>query len=195
MKKPSIRFHMRRAAAVAVAALAFGCNAVQADVVTSASIAGDPAALLNSLDTIGAFTFVPPLGVVTSASVSLDSYDVLFDNTASFFLDGVLLGTLNFGSGQSTTFAVTDFSIFSDGSAVLSWEATDFASGCPCVIPNGDALLEIRSADTTPTPVPEPTSLPLVLAGLATAWAADARRLRYLVKPLGLFARRALREP
>ena len=119
---------------------------------------------------------------------------MLFDNTASFFLDGVLLGTLSFGPGQSTTFAVTDFSIFSDGSAVLSWEATDFASGCPCVIPNGAALLEIRSTDATPTPVPEPTSLPLVLAGLAAACAADARRLRYLVKPLGLFARRALRE-
>lgn len=191
MKKPSTRSHVHRAAAVA--ALAFGCIAAQADVVTSASIDGDPAALLNSLDTIGTFTFAPPPAVVTHASLSLGSYDVLFDNTASFFLDGVLLGTLGFGPGQSATFAVTDFSIFSDGSAVLSWEATDFASGCPCVIPNGTALLEIRSTDATP--VPEPTSLPLVLAGLAAACAADARRRQYLVKPLGLFAGRALREP
>jgi hypothetical protein len=173
MNKPSTRFHVRRAAAVA--ALAFGCTAAQADVVTSASIAGSPV-LLNSLDTIGTFTFALPPAVVTSASVSLSSYEVLFENTASFFLDGVLLGTLGFGSGQSATFAVTDFSIFSDGSAVLSWEATDFASGCPCVIPNGDALLEIRSTDATQ--VPEPTSLPLVLAGLAAACAADARRTK-----------------
>ena len=171
MKKPSTRYHVRRAAAVV--ALAFGCTAAPADVVTSASIAGNPV-LLNSLDTIGTFTFAPPSGVVTTASVSLDSYDVLFENTASFFLDGVLLGTLSFGIGQSATFAVTNLSIFSDGSAVLSWEATDFASGCPCVIPNGAALHEITSADATPVPVPP--SLPLVLAGLAAACAADARR-------------------
>lgn len=190
MKKPSTPFRFRRAAAMA--ALAFGCTAVQADVVTSASIAGNPV-LFNSLDAIGTFTFAPPPDFVASASVSLGSYDVLFDNTASFFLDGVLLGTLGFGPGQSANFAVTDFSIFSDGSAVLSWEATDFASGCPCLIPNGAALLEIRSTDATQ--VPEPTSLPLVLAGLAAACAADARRRQYLVKPLGLFAGRALREP
>lgn len=171
MKKPLTRFHLRRAAAVS--ALAFGCTAVQADVVTSASIAGN-SALLNSLDTIGTFTFAPPPAVVTSATVSLGSYDVIFENTASFFLDGVLLGTLGFGLGQSATFAVTDFSIFGDGSALLTWEATDVASGCPCVIPNGAALLEIRSTDATP--MPEPTSLPLVLAGLAAACAADARR-------------------
>lgn len=174
MNKPSTPFRFRRAAAMA--ALACGCTAVQADFVTSASIAGDSALLLNSPDTIGTFTFAPLAAVVTSASVSLDSYDVLFDNTASFFLDGVLLGTLGFGSGQSATFTVTDFSIFSDGSAVLSWEATDFASGCPCVIPNGAAMLEIRSADATP--VPEPTGLPLVLAGLAAACAAGTRRYR-----------------
>jgi hypothetical protein len=171
MKNPSTRFHLRRAAAVA--ALAFGGTAVQADVVTSASIAGN-SALFNSLDTIGIFTFSPPPAVVISASVSLDSYDVIFENTASFFLDGVLLGTLGFGLGQSATFAVTDFSNFSDGSAVLSFEATDYASGCPCVIPNGAALLEIRSTDATS--VPEPTSLLLMLAGLAAVCAADARR-------------------
>lgn len=183
MKKPSTPVRLRRAAAMA--ALAFGCAAVQADVVTSASIAGNPV-LLNSLDTIGTFTFAAPSVDVTTASVSLDGYDVIFENTASFFLDGVLLGTLGFGIGQSATFAVTDLSIFSDGSAVLSWEATDFASGCPCVIPNGAALLEIRSADATP--VPEPTPLALLLAGLAAACAADARRPKLPARPRGPIA-------
>lgn len=190
MNKPPARLGVHHA--VVIATLAFGCAAAGADVVTSASIAGNPV-LLDSLEPIGTFTFAPPPADATTASVSLDRYDVLFENTASFFLDGVPLGTLGFGIGQSVTFVVTDLSIFSDGSAVLSWEATDFASGCPCLIPNGDALLEIRSGDVTP--VPEPSGLPLVLAGLAAACAADARRTKRGVKPPGTFAVRGPRKP
>lgn len=192
MKKPSTRSHVHRAAAVA--ALAFGCIAAQADVVTSASIAGDPAALLNSLDTIGTFTFAPPPAVVTHASLSLDSYDVLFDNTASFFLDGVLLGTLGFGIDQSANFAVTDFSIFSDGSAVLS---------------SGGHRLRLRLSlrDTQQRGAARRSDRPTrhrcpsrpACRWCWPDWPPPALLTHgdggYLVKPLGLFAGRALREP
>lgn len=163
MKLVLIGSRVRRVATAV--ALAAGCVAAQATVVTTASIAGSPL-LVASGDPIGTFTFLPPASV-DSASVSLDDYSVLFLNTASFFLDGVLLGDLGLGNGQSATFQLSDTSVLADGAAVLSFVATDFAAGCPCVLPAGDGRLEIFS-DVTPD-VPEPPTLALILGALLAA--------------------------
>jgi hypothetical protein len=162
MKHVSVGSRVRRVAAAM--ALAAGCISTQAAIVSS-TIAGSPF-LVNSGDPIGTFTFLPPAAVGT-ASVSLDNFDVLFLNTASFFLDGVLLGDLGLGDGQSATFQLSDTTVLADGEAVLSFVATDYVAGCPCVLPNGDALLEF-STDAAPG-VPEPSGLALALGALAAA--------------------------
>jgi hypothetical protein len=163
MKLVLIGSRVRRVATAV--ALAASCVATQATVVTTASIAGS-LSLVASGDQIGTFTFLPP-ATVDSANVSFDDYSVLFFNTASFYLDGVLLGDLGNGNGQSATFQLSDTSVLADGVAVLSFVATDFLAGCPCVLPSGDARLEI-STDAAPG-VPEPPTLALILGALLAA--------------------------
>lgn len=135
----------------------FGTGTANALVITDAG----SSFITNAGDTLATFNFDLGGASVVSASVTLNDYDQAFEEYADFFLDGVLLGSLDFGFGQTQTFDLTDLSILDDGVAVLTWNLGFYFAGCPCVIPNGGESLSIITAA-----VPEPSALVLLGMGL-----------------------------
>lgn len=120
-----------------------------------------PATLAVAPATLGTFAFTIPAGeAATSATVLIGGLQVAFANSGTFYLDGVTLGTAALNrSGSDVTFALGDPSVLNDGSATLTFAATDFVVGCPCVITTGETL-------TITTTVQEPATMTLLGAAL-----------------------------
>ncbi len=140
-----------------------------ADTIT-ASLPGSGS--LETPGTLGTFHFAIPTGeTATSAIVKFNNVEI--GASATFYLDGVSLGSAGASTGTILTFNLSDLTVLDDGAAVLSWHVGSDNIGCVCVVPKGGETLTMT---TTGTPVPEPMTLSLL--GMSLLGLGMVRRRR-----------------
>jgi PEP-CTERM motif len=179
-RPPEVRMVLRQIAvrALATTALLMGAAATASAQYTSTLPDFDGNGS-NGLVVVGMYTLVPSSGINFAMISGTFGNNSGATNTAleDIFLDGVLVASCSSQTDPcwnspsitpwSFTLSPSDYSIFSDGQAVLSINQT----GC-CVIREGPTTLQVNAVAT-----PEPASMTLIATGLVGVF-GFARRKR-----------------